>query len=608
MTFTVRDRLIHRDGAPVRLVGANYFPSAAGCRMWTEWDPVAIRRDFTAMAAAGLNAVRLFVLWRDFEPRAGELDGTAMRRLAEAVAVAREAGLLCLVSLYTIWMNGERLDPPWRVGRNLWRDPGLLDRAEALARRIARDLRDAGNVVAFDLGDEIANVAPAEAAALTRDEVAAWYARVAGAIRAESPGRLVLQANDASGVFGTGPFAVDNARGLDLIGIHGFPTWAPGGIESTLSYKATNLASFLVRYASAYGVPLLDELGSYGVDEATATAYLSAATAAAFASGAAGVFVWCWTDIVSEHEPYAERPTERAAGLCTADGTAKPRLRAYRRIAAGLDDLVVDREPPRVAVYLNDRVRAAGSSYLDGGSGPLAVFVAHLLLKRAHLDHAMVAGDALSAAVDLVVCPSVEHLTLRDLRRIRAAAEGGATVYLSAGSHLHGFPGEELTGARIVDFRLGDAGKNRIGWDDRSWPLDWRAATGTPSTMDVTTGKVLATFADGSPALVANAVGKGQVLFSNVPFERLHDGPGRLDTGAERFYRRLARLAGVTPAADCAEPAVELIVGTASGRRRLVAVNHAAAPVRTDVTVGGRTVPVALGAKDWTVVDLTEPA
>jgi hypothetical protein len=605
MAFAVRDGRIRRDGQPVVVLGANYFPARAGCRLWLDWDLPEMALDFAAMAAAGLNTVRLFLIWRDFEPVEGGIDGTCVDRLARTVAAAERAGLACVVSLFTIWMNGERLDLPWRAGRSLWRDPAMLARQAALAGRVAAALARHRNVLGFDLGDEISNVAPDEAAMLTRAEVTGWYRTLADAIRRSSPGALVFQANDASGIFGGSAFAVDNAAPLDLVATHAFPTWAPGAIESTLSFKGTNLVPFAVSYAAGYGVPLVDELGSYGVDESTATAYLGAAAASAIANGAAGVVVWCWKDIVSTAAPYDARPGERAAGLCRSDGAAKPRLARFSAVAEAAGSLAVDREPARVAIYLPDRVRGSGVSYLDSGGGPLPVFFAYLLLKRAHLDARIVAGDAVTApGFELVICPSAGHLTLRDLERVEAVAERGATVYLSTRDHLHAFPGPALTGAELVDYRLDDAGKAWFAWDGQRWPLDWSGTGGRAPTMRATTGKVLAAFADGSPAVVANQVGAGQVLFSAVPFERQLDGAGRLASARwESFYERIAETAGVGPAIRCAEPDVEVVPGRAL--RHAVLVNHRGDPVHTHLELADRRIPVALEPHGWRIVDLT---
>ncbi|MFE0426956.1 cellulase family glycosylhydrolase, partial [Streptomyces sp. NPDC058953] len=387
MEFTAHTGRLHADGRPLTVVGVNYHPSKAGCLIWRDWDADAVREDFAAMAEAGFTTVRLFVFWRDFEPAAGQPEPKAFARLSEAVAIAAEHGLTCILSVFTIFMNGRLLDLAWREGRSLWRDPEMRDHEEAFARRVARAVRDHGNVLAFDLGDEISAVAPAEADGLSRDEVASWYARLAGALREEAPGTLVLQANNALSVFGPSPFAPDNAAALDVIAIHGFPSWAAGSIESTLSYKATNLNAFLARYAAAYGVPLVDEVGSYGVDEATAAAYLGASAASALANGASGVLAWCWQDIASTEEPYASRPAERIAGLRRLDGSVKPAFERFARLARSAAALAPGPAAPRIAVYLPEHIRARPASYLDHGVGTVAAFYAHLLLKRAHLDY-----------------------------------------------------------------------------------------------------------------------------------------------------------------------------------------------------------------------------
>ncbi|MEU3601330.1 hypothetical protein ABZ714_21815 [Streptomyces sp. NPDC006798] len=593
MEYTAHTGRIHADGRPVPVVGVNYHPSRAGCRIWRDWDADAIRDDFAAVAGAGLTTVRLFLFWRDFEPEEGRPEPKAFARLAEAVATAAEHGLNCVLSVFTIFMNGQLLDPAWRDGRSLWRDPVLREREEAFARRVARTVRPYGNVLAFDLGDEISAVAPAEADGLSRAEVASWYERLADALRQEAPGTLVLQANNALSVFGPSPFSADNAGPLDLVGVHGFPAWAAGSIESTLSYKATSLNAFLARYAAAYGVPLVDELGSYAVDEETAAGYLAASAASALANGASGVLAWCWQDIASEEEPYRDRPAERFAGLRRLDGSAKPAFDRLVRLAGSAAELTPGPRPPRIAVHLPERVRARPQSYLDHGVGTVAAFYAHLLLKRGHLDYRFAVGPL--DGHDLVICPSADRLTLTDVRRLRAAAEGGATVYISLGDRHHGFPGEELTGAEIADFALGDPGKASFGWLGTDWPVDWETGGNTPVTLRATTGRTVAAFADGTPAIVVNPVGAGRTVFCAVPLERILDVPGRLESAPwHRLYQGIAELAGIRPRLDSADPELEIVAGTGSA----VLINHG--------TTAHRALGVTVAAKDWAVVALPD--
>ncbi|MFI1919624.1 beta-galactosidase trimerization domain-containing protein [Nocardia sp. NPDC020380] len=602
MSFAVRDGRLHRNGRPFLAVGVDYHPSVAGCRIWTDWDPLAIEADFTAVAAAGLSTVRLFVLWRDFEPAAGQIDPAMLHRLDAVLAAAERAQLACVVSLFTIWMNGQRLDLPWRHGRSLWRDPGMLDRQEEFARTVARAVGAREGLLGFDLGDEIGCVDPIEAAALTADDIACWQVRLAAALREESPGVLVLQANDASGVLGPSPFGPDNSEPLDLIGIHGFPLWAPGSIESTLSYKATTLPAFLVKYAAAYGVPLVDELGSYGVADDTAASYLRAAATSAIANGANGLFVWCWQDIAAETAPYLDRPGERVAGLHRLDGTEKPAMHEFRRIADAASELAVRRSRPRIAVYLPRRGREAGASYLDTGVATLGAFFCHLLLTRAHLDFDIAAGDL--EGYDLVLCPSPTHLTLSDRRALRGVAERGGTVYCSLGDHLHGFPGTDLVGAEIIDYAPPSTGHAAFEWDGRAWEIDWSAAPTRATTLRATTAEVLGSYRDGTPALVCQRIGEGRVLFTNTPFERQLDRPGRLVAAPwEQFYRRIAALAGIPAIADCDDPDLELIRD--HDAERLIVINHGATTHVTDIRWDSgieQKARIELGPKDWTIL------
>ncbi|MER5439018.1 hypothetical protein [Streptomyces sp. NPDC002790] len=609
--FAVHDGRLNRDGRPFLALGVNYHPAEAGCRIWSDWDRDALRTDFEQMAEAGLTTVRLFLFWRDAQPDPASVDKVTLDRLRTAVATAHDARLTCVVSLFTVWMNGQLLDVPWRAGRNIWRDPGLLDAEQLLAREVARALRGQDGLLAYDLGDELWHIDPAAAQALDRADVADWQERIAGVLRAEDPGVLVLQANDPSGVFDGVPYGSDNSASLDLIGTHGFPSWAPGAIESTLSYRATSLVPFLVRASAAYGVPLVDEIGSYGVAERTSARYLGAALASAVGNGAAGALVWCWRDIASTDEPYQERPLERLTGLHRLDYTPRATMAALRRVVADPPAPAPGRPPQEIALYLPERMRGGGSSYLDGGGSAVAAFHAYTLLKRTHLAFDVTAREVTGRT--LLLCPSVTHLTMTDLDRLRQAAEKGATVYLSMGDHLHGFPGTELTGVELEDV-CPPAGKERLEWGEGTWPLDWSTVAARPTTLLVTPDcTVLARYPDGSPALTSRRTGRGSVLFTNAPLEAMLDRPGRLaEQPWEEFYRRLARLAGTGPQVTCDAPDVEVVTGVGDGSGVLL-VNHAPDPVKAEVVLpgpGSRNTRVVseLAGKEWTVWNPERPA
>ena len=50
------------------LLGANYLASNAGINMWREFDPEVVERDFALLREYGMNIIRVFPLWPDFQP------------------------------------------------------------------------------------------------------------------------------------------------------------------------------------------------------------------------------------------------------------------------------------------------------------------------------------------------------------------------------------------------------------------------------------------------------------------------------------------------------------------------------------------------------------
>lgn len=602
--FALHAGRLVRNGEPFALVGVNYHPSRAGCDIWRSWDRGEIDEDLAAMAAAGITTVRFFLFWRDLQTGPKELHQERLRRVATFLELCDEHGLACIPSLFTIWMNGQRLDLPWRAGRSIWRDPDMLDAAARYARAVGWVIAGSASVLAVDLGDEIANVDPVEAQQLTRRDIASWYDHVLGALREQNPGLLALQANDASGVLGASPFGPDAAAGLDLVGVHGFPLWAPLAIESTRAPKATGLVPFLVRYGRAFGPVIVDELGSYGVDAETAEGYLRLAGAAALAHGALGVVVWCWRDITATAEPYAERPGERAMGLVDAAGAPKPILAELRRLATSWPDLAAfEPDAPPIAVYVSERSRHGAGSYLDPGVATPGLYYACQLLQRAHLPATLVTGDL--AGYDLVICPSVRHLTLADVDRLRAAAERGAVVYLSVGDYPHGLPDEALGGVEVVDYSLSTAGREGFTWDGQRWPLAWPATTSRTFEVRPTEAETLAAYDDGTAAVTAVRRGAGQLVLCTAPIEQLLDVPGALDGRPwEQLYAGLAARAGIEPPLLVDDPLVEVLTGRLRGQRRALLLNHG--PEATTLQVGApdRSEPVRLRGKDWCWLDL----
>lgn len=288
--FTATGQLL-LNGRPFFAAGINYYPSPTGCRFWDLWDPCRIDGDLHHMAKLGFNTVRIFVFWSEFEPQPSRYDLEKIERLRTFVSMAREHGLYCIVSVLTLWMNGEIFELPWRKRRGLWSNSEMLARQQAFVTCVASTLKDHDNMLAYDLGDEIMHADPEDARHADALTVIEWRSRLADAIRDIHPGALVIQANEASSIFGSNSFGPENTGSLDLLAIHGFPVWSPLHIEAVASYKASTYVPFLIAFSRAFGLPIVDELGTYGCDATVGSDYLRATLCSAFVNGAAGVAV-----------------------------------------------------------------------------------------------------------------------------------------------------------------------------------------------------------------------------------------------------------------------------------------------------------------------------
>ena len=52
-------------------VGCNYWSGHAGMYMWRNWNPEYMEKEIAALAENGVEVMRVFPLWPDFQPVTG---------------------------------------------------------------------------------------------------------------------------------------------------------------------------------------------------------------------------------------------------------------------------------------------------------------------------------------------------------------------------------------------------------------------------------------------------------------------------------------------------------------------------------------------------------
>lgn len=327
-----------RDGQRFFPVGANYWPSSAGVEMWTRWPADEIRRDLDLAASLGLNTVRFFLRWQDFEPEAGQYNALMFDRLREMLGWFRERKLLAHPSLFVGWMSGGIFWPQWRNGRNVFADPFMRQRAVEFAQAVAAVLRDyADCILAIDQGNELCCLPDSWQAA--PEAVIDWCASVNAAVRKAWPNVLLISGNEQAQVIGDSGWRFGQQPGCDLYSMHAYPVpgWHPIDFDGMTDPLTSSLLPLYVKCARAFGPVMVQEFGTIvTLGQPQQDAYLRGLLPACLKAGANGFLWWCLRDISAQIPPYTTNGFEGILGLVDAAGKVKPGLEYFVEFARTL--------------------------------------------------------------------------------------------------------------------------------------------------------------------------------------------------------------------------------------------------------------------------------
>lgn len=367
-------------------LGVNYWPARSAMAWWTRFDPGEVLADFERIAGAGMDSVRCFLRWEDFQPDPGRIDRAMLGHLEAVADAASKAGLDLMPTLFTGHMSGVNWIPGWALGgderdrrfrvvsggrvvrdglRNWFADDDVARAQTLLAAEAAAALAGHEAVWAWDLGNENSNCCVPPDRELGRR----WLDRIAGAIRAADPGALVtigLHMEDLEEDRRLGP--AEAAEACDFLTMHGYPTyarWAEGPTDPHLVPFLARITRWLGGGAevlfSEFGLPTarIDDAAqdpaepTMVVDEDAAASYTERVLGGLREAGCSGAMLWCYADYATDtwtHPPLDEAVHERSFGLWRADGSPKPAVSAVkgaagRPVIPASDDGWVDIDP-----------------------------------------------------------------------------------------------------------------------------------------------------------------------------------------------------------------------------------------------------------------------
>ncbi|MEO7040173.1 MAG: hypothetical protein ABI186_09115, partial [Candidatus Elarobacter sp.] len=368
---------------------------------WRRFDAGEIREDFARIAGLGLDTVRFFLRWDDFQPQPDAIDPLMLARLEAVADIAAEAGLRAMPTLFCGHMSGVNWLPSWALDSNTpagrfrtiagdresrhgigdFYTGALLDAQVVFARAAGERLRAHPAVTAWDLGNEFSNLRePA-----TQYDAAEWSRRLSATLQ------------DASAIAvtaGTHGEDLTRDRNIRLFSLchpyayatmHGYPVYSGFSrdrldpeVVPFLAHLTSGFAQKPVLF-SEFGNPTCPPhklspyervalpgeppnptvspddpvLATYAcLTEAEMAAYCTAVLERLHADGRLGAYWWCWADYADDlrdEPPFDRAPHELSFGLVRSDGSEKPVVSALSAFAREQRTVLAPNDGPSIA-------------------------------------------------------------------------------------------------------------------------------------------------------------------------------------------------------------------------------------------------------------------
>ena len=334
---------------PLRF-GINYTPRKHWWFCWLDWDQQSIQEDLHAIAALGMDHIRIQLLWSLFQPGIASVSERLLANLPALLDAANRAGLDVEVTVLNGWMSGLSFLPAWvdplarpenGDDRNIFTSRPIIDAEKLLFRRIADTIGNHPRFLGFDIGNEL-GVLQAINNPVTPAQADAWAAEILAYCAQIAPGRFHVNGADHSHWFADFGFT---RAGLASTGsatvIHSYIYF--DGVLDRFRYSdpaAIHLAEYEVELAAAYASDparrvWVEEtgIGNKEMPEAFKPQFMEQSVHAIASTGQAwGITWWCSHDIDPAIKDFSDY--EYGLGLLDLNNRPKPMGRQFAALAA----------------------------------------------------------------------------------------------------------------------------------------------------------------------------------------------------------------------------------------------------------------------------------
>lgn len=535
------------------MIGCNYWASNAGIEMWRNWDENSIRSDFEILSKNGVEYLRVFPVWRDFQPvcplydglgkmreyRINEdkipenkyyLDENMLKRFEKFCDIAEEFNLKLIVGIITGWMSGRLFIPPAVYDKNLYTDPTALMFELKFIEGFVGRMKNKASICGWDLGNECNCMS--ECTDYATAEM--WTGIISNAIKANDNSRMVISGMHGLSIEGKWRIS-GQAAYTDMLTTHPYPYFVPYCSKDNFSAMRTLIHATCETkyYADIANKPcLVEELGNLGptmCDDEMAGNFIKVNMFSNWVNGAAGVMWWCASDqMMLETAPYCWNMCELELGLLDKNKKEKATLKEMKKFSEWLCSIDFDIPKARedAVCIVTDGQEQWGMAYMS-----------YLLAKQAKLNLKFAYAAQDIPFSDIYMLPSVKSVRMMPtykFKELKKRIYDGATLYISNDdSVISEF--KELTGVTIND--------SRTAYESGEFSLNGKKLNYMRNriyTISENTAQVICRDENGVPLITVSEYGKGKVYYVNFPVEKmLLDIPNAHETDLFEIYRNI---------------------------------------------------------------------
>lgn len=334
---------------PMRF-GLNYTPRSHWWYCWLDWNQQSILDDLNAIAALGMDHIRIQLLWSLFQPGIASVSDRLIANLHSLLEAADKAGLDVQVTVLNGWMSGLSFLPAWVAplarpengdDHNIFTSRPIIEAEKLLFSRLAEAIGTHRRFLGFDLGNEL-GVLQGINNPCTPQQADAWATEMMAHCDKIAPGRFHVNGVDHSHWFNDFGFT---RKGLGMTGaatvVHSYVYF--DGVLERFKYSdaaALHLAEYEVELAAAYsGDPArrvwVEEtgVGNKEMPEEFKPQFMEQSVRAIASTGKAwGVTWWCSHDIDPGIRDFSDY--EYGLGLLDLKNKPKPMGRQFAALAA----------------------------------------------------------------------------------------------------------------------------------------------------------------------------------------------------------------------------------------------------------------------------------